>query len=72
MACWFSTTPRLRTPRASSIATTETKLIIEGAAAQLEIDGTFSADDPGTFTQIASDILHLRVEERHGNTVLTR
>ena len=48
------------------------KLVIEGAAAQLQIDGTFSASDPGTFTQIASDILHLRVEERHGNTVLSR
>ncbi len=50
----------------------QSKLIVEGAAAQLQIDGTFSANDPETFTQIASDILHLRVEERHGNTVLTR
>ncbi len=49
-----------------------TRLVVEGAASQLEIDGTFSANDPETFTQIASDILHLRVEERHGNTVLTR
>lgn len=49
-----------------------TKLIVEGAAAELQIDGTFSANDPKTFTQIASDILHLRVEDRPGTTVLAR
>jgi transmembrane sensor len=48
------------------------KLIVEDAASQLEIDGTFSVNDPGTFTQIASDILHLHIEEQQGNTVLTR
>lgn len=48
------------------------KLIVEGAASQLEIDGTFSVNDPETFTQIASDILHLHVEGRNGNMVLTR
>jgi len=48
------------------------KLIVEGAAGKLQIDGTFSATDPETFTQIASDILHLRVEDRHGTTVLAR
>ena len=49
-----------------------TKLIVEGAAGELQIDGTFSANDPETFTQIASDILHLHVEERQGTRVLTR
>jgi len=48
------------------------KLIVEGAAAQLEIDGTFSVNDPKTFTQIASDILHLHVGEQNANTVLAR
>lgn len=49
----------------------QAKLVVDGAAADLQIDGTFSADDPATFTQIASDILHLRVENRRGTTVLT-
>jgi transmembrane sensor len=48
------------------------KLVIEGAAADLQVDGTFSADDPQTFTKIAGDILHLRVARRGEDIVLSR
>jgi transmembrane sensor len=48
------------------------KLIIEGAAADLQVDGTFPADDPQTFTKIAGDLLHLRVERRGNDIVLSR
>lgn len=48
----------------------QTKLAVEGIAAQLQIDGTFSATDPETFAQIASDILHLRVTQQHGIAIL--
>jgi transmembrane sensor len=48
------------------------KLVIEGAAADLEVDGTFSADDPQTFTNIAGDILHLKVQRRGEDIVLSR
>jgi transmembrane sensor len=48
------------------------KLVIEGAAADLQVDGTFSANDPQTFTKIAGDILHLRVERRGEDIVLSR
>lgn len=48
------------------------KLIIEGAAADLQVDGTFTADDPQTFTNIAADILHLKVQRRGRDIVLSR
>jgi len=48
------------------------RLIIEGAAADLQVDGTFPADDPQTFTKIAGDILHLKVQRRGGDIVLSR
>jgi len=48
------------------------KLVIVGTAADLQVDGTFPADDPQTFTKIAGDILHLRVRQRGNDTVLSR
>lgn len=48
------------------------KLVIEGVAADLRVDGTFPADDPQTFTKIAGDILHLRVQRRGEDIVLSR
>lgn len=48
------------------------KLIIEGTAADLQVDGTFPANDPQTFTNIAGDILHLRVQRRGEDIVLSR
>ncbi len=48
------------------------KLVVEGSAANLQVDGTFPTSDPQTFTKIAADILHLRVERRGDNIVLSR
>lgn len=48
------------------------KLIVEGAAADLQVDGTFPANDPQTFTKIAGDILHLQVDRRGDDIVLSR
>jgi len=48
------------------------KLIIKGAAADVQVDGTFPANDPQTFTKIAADILHLQVEQRGDDIVLSR
>lgn len=43
-----------------------------GAVAALKIDGTFPSDDPDAFVEITQDILHLRVEKRGQNIVLTK
>jgi transmembrane sensor len=43
-----------------------------GAVAALKIDGTFPSDDPDAFVEITQDILHLRIEKRGNNIVLTK
>jgi transmembrane sensor len=43
-----------------------------GAVAALKIDGTFPSDDPDAFAEITQDILHLRVERRGTDIVLTK
>jgi transmembrane sensor len=48
------------------------KLIVEGPASGLRVDGTFPANDPQTFTRIAGDILHLTVKKRGDDIVLSR
>jgi len=51
----------------------ERKLIVgDSAAARLQIDGTFPTNDLNAFTDIAGDILHLRVEKRKDETVISR
>lgn len=50
----------------------QNKLIIEGSASGLRVDGTFPANDPQTFTRIAGDILHLTVKKRGDDIVLSR
>jgi len=49
------------------------KLVVaDNAAAQLKIDGTFRTNNVEAFTDIAQDILGLRVERRGGETVISR
>jgi transmembrane sensor len=49
------------------------KLIMgDSAAARLQIDGTFPTNDLEAFTDIAGDIMHLRVEKRKDEIVISR
>lgn len=48
------------------------KLVIERAAANLKINGTFRADDAQTFAQMAQDVFGLRVTATADNTRLSR
>ena len=49
------------------------KLIVaDGAAAKLTIDGTFHANNVEAFTDIAQDILGLRVDRRADEIVISR
>ena len=49
------------------------KIVVEGRiATALKVDGTLPTDDPQAFAEIAQDILHLHVEKRGTDIVISR
>jgi len=48
------------------------KLVVEGAAANLRVDGTFPSNDSAAFTAIVGHILHLKVRESDSEVLISR
>ncbi|HEV2561791.1 MAG TPA: FecR domain-containing protein [Rhizomicrobium sp.] len=48
------------------------KLVVEGSAANLKIDGTFPANDTAAFASIAEHILHLHARNNGSEIVISR
>jgi transmembrane sensor len=51
---------------------TSRRIVVEGEAASLKVDGTFPSNDTAAFTAIVAHILHLKVKNGGGEIVLSR